>query len=368
MTEKEKVRVIQYYEGDGGCAFWRMLWQGFHLNTCQEIRVIQSDFISKNIMEYALATVVHIQKKGSMNELKFFQKLSQLKERLRFRLIYEVDDCLLLEGVPKFNHARKALEHLKDNWKIREVMELCDEVTVTTHALRDYYLEHTKQKNITVIPNYLPRFWIGHVYDEELLRRNYRKNRARPRILFAGSSNHFEHEPMKVEDIVDDFSHVREAVLSSMGEFEWVFVGAMPMYLIPYKDKGYMQYYSWKTMDAYPDFLSKLNINMCIAPLNENRFNECKSDLKFLEASALGLPIACQDMCTYAIAPIRFKTGEEMLTKIRETLRTEDAFIEASREGRRLIETRWLENKENIGKYAELYTYPYGDYRRRLLS
>ena len=106
---------------------------------------------------------------------------------------------------------------------------------------------------------------------------------------------------------------------------------------------------------------------MCIAPLNNNIFNKGKSDLKFLEAAALGLPIACQDMCTYTSAPIRFQTGMQMIQKIQDTLATEESFLAASRHARSLIEGRWLEREENINKYLDVYLFPYGDARRKYI-
>ena len=41
-------------------------------------------------------------------------------------------------------------------------MGLCDEITVTCKFMKDYYTEKTGNKNITVIPNYPPKWWIGN--------------------------------------------------------------------------------------------------------------------------------------------------------------------------------------------------------------
>ena len=95
-----------------------------------------------------------------------------------------------------------------------------------------------------------------------------------------------------------------------------------------------------------------------------NNFNKAKSDLKHIEASCYGLPIACQDLCTYENAPIKFKTGDEMIDQITATLRYGNTYTEASKAGRAVAETRWLENDENLEKYRELYRFSYKDPER----
>jgi hypothetical protein len=243
-------------------------------------------------------------------------------------------------------------------------MQMCDEITVSTQYLRDYYRSKVDHPNISVITNSIPYFWMGHYYNEELILKNYQKHKHKPRILYAGSANHFFSEYCN-PNIVDDFYHVREAILENMHRYTFVFVGAFPRCLQEQIKDRSIEFYEWKTMDMYPNFLANLEINMWIAPLADNNFNKAKSDLKFLEASALGHPIACQDLCTYAVAPIRFQTGKQMIEKLDETLRDQDVFLKASRKARQLLQGRWLENPENIGKYEDIYQFSYGDPRRK---
>jgi hypothetical protein len=40
-------------------------------------------------------------------------------------------------------------------------------------------------------------------------------------------------------------------------------------------------------------------MDLLIAPLVDNPFNRCKSNIKWLEFSALGIPMAGQNICTY---------------------------------------------------------------------
>ncbi len=362
MSEKNLPYIIQYPADYGGCGFWRFLWPQLVMNMKGLASVCHSQLYIRDFLHYKKATAVHIQRQTKPMQLTFFQKLSDVKKRMNFRLIYESDDIIFPEDIPPYNQAKE--KYLSHTSHAKEIMELCDEVTVSTPFLRDYYLNKTNQKNITVIPNYPPLFWIGSHFSEELILRNYRAHKSRPRILYSGSASHFNFSTDDKE-IPDDFSHVKEVILANADKFKWVFVGAFPKSLMQFIKAGLVEYHPWQNLDNYPRFLSKLQINMWIAPLQENDFNRAKSDLKFLEATAFGLPVACQDLCTYAVAPIKFKTGEEMIKRIRETLETEETFLNASRRARTLLDGRWLERDENIGKYLDVYCHPYGHPMRK---
>ena len=363
MEEKNLPNILQYPADYGACGFWRMLWPQLILNMKGKAAVTHSNLYIRDLIHYTRATAVHIQRSMKPAQYSFLEKLHDIKQRMKFKLIYEADDIIFPEDVPDYNLGKYEL--LKSPGFAKEIIELCDEVTVTTPFLREYFLKKTNQKSISVIPNFPPLFWIGDHFNEELILRNYRAHKERPRILYAGSYNHFNFEEGYAQNIPDDFSHVRDVIMATASDYKWVFVGGFPRSLSELVQRGKIEYHPWQTIDSYPRFLAKLQINMWIAPLIENDFNRAKSDLKFLEATALGHPIACQDISTYAIAPIKFKTGEDMLNRIEETLECEEFFLNSIRRARNLIEARWLEKEENFGKYLDVYCHPYGDSMRK---
>ena len=103
-----------------------------------------------------------------------------------------------------------------------------------------------------------------------------------------------------------------------------------------------------------------------VAPLRDNIFNKAKSNLKYIEACAFGIPIACQDMCTYDDAQIKFKTGDEMMDNIKDILSGSGSYMRLSESHRDVAEKLWLE--DNIGAYKELYTTSYGSKDRPILN
>jgi glycosyltransferase involved in cell wall biosynthesis len=51
--------------------------------------------------------------------------------------------------------------------------------------------------------------------------------------------------------------------------------------------------------DIYPQTLAALGLDVALAPLAANRFNECKSNLRLLEYGALGVPVVATDIVPY---------------------------------------------------------------------
>ena len=103
-----------------------------------------------------------------------------------------------------------------------------------------------------------------------------------------------------------------------------------------------------------------------VAPLMDNNFNRAKSNLKYIEACAFGIPIVCQDMCTYEEAPHRFNTGDEMIDQIKQVLSGTSSFMATSDQARSYAEGMWLE--DNINCYRELYTTKPGSPARPILN
>ena len=251
MSKKEKPYVVQYPADFGGCGFWRLLWPQYLMNLKGLATVCHSRMFIRDFLLYHYATAVHIQRQIKPEQLLFFQKLKDVRTRIKAKLVYEVDDILFAKDIPDYNSAK--IKVFEEGDKGKEIIELCDELTVTTPFLREYYLKNTAQKNITVIPNYPPLFWIGAFYSEELILRNFRTHRKKPRILYAGSASHFYHNPHGPR-IADDFTHVEEAIMATVDEFQWVFVGARPTPLKHFLDTKMIEFHPWVHLEEYLRF------------------------------------------------------------------------------------------------------------------
>jgi hypothetical protein len=58
----------------------------------------------------------------------------------------------------------------------------------------------------------------------------------------------------------------------------------------------------------YPQKLATLDLDLAVAPLENNQFNDCKSNLRLLEYGACGFPVICSN--------VRAFTGSQLPVQI----------------------------------------------------
>lgn len=357
-------RSLNYYADYSGCGHWRMIWPENLLNASGKSIIHGSSVMVLDERYYGGIDTIRIQRQATESQLKFMQWMRGLADKHNFKLVYEIDDICFREDIPDYNKFKFAFDKESIKNAVIEMMNLTDEMTVTCDFMKQYYQDKAGHKNITVIPNYMPKFWIGNHYDSRKIEQNFRQNVSKPRILYAGSGAHFDVENKVGQQ--DDFAHVLEVISKTVDKYQWVFMGAFPMSLRPLIQSGKVEFHPWASLYSYPDQLAKLKINALVAPLQDNIFNRAKSNLKYIEACAFGIPIVCQDMCTYKDAIHKFKTGDEMLDQLATILKGSGSYMKNSQRHRKVAETLWLE--DHIGEYQELYSYGYGDPKRVKLN
>lgn len=359
-------RFLNYYADYSGCGHWRMIWPEQILNAHSKAVVHGTTVMNVDPRYYGMVKGVRIQRQATPQQLEFVKFLRKMADQNNFRLIYEIDDICFAEDIPDYNKYKTAFTDPAIRKSAQEMMAMCDEITVTCPFMRDYYREKTGNKNVTVIPNFMPKFWLGNKTNLTRTMESYDKNKKRPRILYAGSGAHFDVDNRVKQK--DDFHHVVEVIAKTVNKYQWVFLGAFPLALRPLVEAGKIEFHPWVRLYEYGQKLYDLNVNMIVAPLQDNTFNRSKSDLKHIEACALGLPIACQDMCTYEHAPIKFNTGDEMIAQIEYTLSDRKRYKALCKKASQYVDNRWLEDDKNIDCYLELYQYDVGDPKRVNLS
>jgi glycosyltransferase involved in cell wall biosynthesis len=364
--EQNLSRVIQYYADYSGCGFWRMIWPEHLLNAFNLMTVHGSTVMNLDPRYYIHTKVVRIQRQATSHQLKFVQFLKEISKEIGFRVIYEIDDLVFSEDIPDYNKYKPAFTDPEIRKNCQDIMSLCDEITVTCPFMRKYYMEKTGHPNVTIIPNFPPKFWLGHFYDEKQISNNYDTYKKKPRILYAGSGAHFDVDNRVGQN--DDFAHVVKAISDTVNKYQWVFLGAYPLPLGHLVQSGKIEFHPWQNLYNYGEKIKNLRINMLVAPLQNNNFNKSKSDLKLVEANAFGLPIACQDLCTYENAQFKFNSGEEMIAQIDDVLSKKGRYMNISAKARRDANSRWLENDDNIHCYTELFNHPYGHKERKRLN
>jgi glycosyltransferase involved in cell wall biosynthesis len=59
------------------------------------------------------------------------------------------------------------------------------------------------------------------------------------------------------------------------------------------------EFHDFVPIADYPKKMASLDLDIAIAPLEQNFFNDCKSNLRLLEYGAMGWPVVCSDVFPY---------------------------------------------------------------------
>ena len=361
MPEASLPRAINYYADYGGCGFWRMIWPEFVLNQYQKACISGLTCMVMDIRFYQGIKAIRMQRQATPVQKQFITELKKVSEQMGFRMIYEVDDIVFKNDIPDYNRCKDAFVSQDIIDSILGIMEMMDEITVTCKYMKEYYQEKTGNKKITVVPNYAPKFWLDRFYNKQKLEELYEKNKKRPRILYSGSGTHID--VLNRTGLKDDFHHVVDSIIKARKKFKFVWKGCYPLAVKPYIDNGDMEFLDWSPLPDYPQGLVDANCNAVFAPLIDNVFNKSKSNIKMVEAGALGLPGAFQDLCTYEEADYKFKTGDDLINQLEYLTSDFDRYMDISAKSREFVDKLWLE--DHINEYEAIYFTEWGSKERK---
>jgi len=368
--ELDLPRFVNYAGDLGGCGWWRILWPEYVLNTEGRAVCLTNTAMVLDPRWYAGVKAVRIQRQASGHQKEFIKFLKQVQQQHGFRLIYDSDDVVFAEEIPDYNKFKFAFDTPEIRQNCIDIMNMCDEITVSCEFMRKLYQEKTGKREVTVVPNFIPHFWMGYQFNAKNVYESFDKNKRKPRVLYTGSAAHYDVDHKN--NGVDDFSHVLSTVINTVDKYQWVFVGAFPLQLMDLVNQKKIEFHPWQSLLRYPTLIANLNVQAMIAPLMDNNFNRCKSDIKFIEACSLGIPCLVQDMETYKNAPdvLKFKTGDELEAKLDMILnwKNRSKYYKNVDVLRSFAFQRYLEHPQNIDCHMEVLTTPYGSPERKNLS
>ena len=360
MPEMSLPRAINYYADYGGCGYWRMIWPEFCLNSYQKMCISGLTAMVMDVRFYQGISAIRMQRQATPIQNAFIKELKKAQPQMGYKLIYEVDDIVFKDDIPDYNRCKEAFvsQEIIDN--ILDIMSNMDEITVTCQYMKDYYINKTGNKNITVIPNYPPKFWLDRFYDKKRVEELYDRHKKRPRILYAGSGTHID--VINKTGMNDDFAHVVEDIIKARKKFKFVWKGCFPLAVKPFIDNGEMEFIDWSQLMDLPQGIQKIGANATFASLQDNVFNKSKSNIKMVESGAFGMPGAYQDLCTYDGADCKFKSGKDLIDQLEYITSDFDRYMQFSDKSRKFTEGLWLE--DHIQKYEALYTTAWGSKER----
>jgi len=200
-------------------------------------------------------------------------------------VVLDLDDNLLM--LPPDHPDRLAGDFADSLPALLHALLSADALTFTTTVLKQAL--GAFNQNIVVLPNYLDAdLW-------QFRRPVLRAQDAPINILFMGTPTH-----------IPDLNGISEALRGTARRFgykvRFTFFGAQPPEGLA--DIAQVAYHPVRSFDyrQFQQEFRQLEADIALAPLQDNLFNRCKSAIKFMEYSALGLPGVYAALPPYAAA------------------------------------------------------------------
>ena len=359
--------IISFPADVGGCGHYRMLFPAWALRTIRrDIRFIESFKLIIYPEFFRDLRVIRLQRQVNDAQAKYFLDfLVPVSKSQGQWIIYEIDDVIGYEDIPAYNVAKSAFNNKKFFDNVKNMLTAADFITVTTESLKMYYVNkyQIEADKIIVIPNYLPRWWIGETYNNDRQVKQYEEHLSRPRIGLPLSSSHYDVKSQNNHQ--DDLTHINDFIRSTCRKYEWVFVGHVPKQLEDLLRDKKISLEPGSDLLNYPRELWRRNLQCIVAPLQDNTFNKCKSNIKLIEAWSLGIPCIAQNLEPYSkYTDLTFNDPNALQNKLDYLFSDRSRYKKIIKDNRHVIDYGdhnsqngwWLE--KNLTKWMEIYTIP----------
>lgn len=319
-------RVLAHPADPYGCGHYRVRQPFRALHDAGLLDGMLSESLLQPVaLERLEVDSVILQRQISEEQLRAISRMRSFNRAFR---VYELDDYL-----PEL--PLKSLHRAEMPGDIRQILGralgLADRFVVSTEPLAEAF--RRMHGDIRVVPNRLPLPWWRDLSSR-------RRDAERPRVGWAGGIGHG-----------GDLEVIAEVVRELADEVDWVFFGFCPDALRPYV----REYHPGVEIERYPAYLASLDLDLALAPLEQNRFNECKSNLRLLEYGVLGFPVICSDVLCYrdSLPVTRVKNrSRDWLEAIRAHLADADANAAAGAQLREAVRRDWMLEGAHLEAWA----------------
>ncbi len=289
ITARSRLRILAYTHDRGAVPQLRLIGP---LSLLERAGLAEVNIIALNEVSYLETGPI------DWADVVIFQRIAgpptmlQVLERAQRRgalTIYEIDDNLL--ETPPLNPNYAYYHDSATRGVMIPLMARVDALTVSTTPL----MEQLRQvhENIRVIPNCV---------DLELFPQRVSPNPpGSPTVVgFAGTKTH-------AEDFKVAIPAIRRVLREFPGQVIFRFLAFVPQEL-----EGLPGVEFWEgtpDLRAFAQLMQRSGFDFALAPLKDNDFNRAKSDLKFLEYSALGIPCLFSNVHPYADSVVHGHNG-----------------------------------------------------------
>lgn len=259
---------------NGACGYYRILRPGKAQSILNRTTPLQWPYRPSyaDWKKYNIGKIL-FNRAMSDEDVKYWKGLRRLLPNVPFFL--DFDDALWAS--PPRSTYRPPRQMLRN---MDMVADLADILVASTETLRER-LEHRYRRPVRLMPNLL----FDNEYATSL---RHRAPGQKLRVLWSGSDTHGP-----------DLEQIIPVVLTTRDKYDWVFKGYVPPVL-----RDHVEFHPLTPTYTYLNDIHNLKAHVGIAPLVDNLFNRCKSNLKVLEYSALGVPSVASDVEPYSPASV----------------------------------------------------------------
>jgi glycosyltransferase involved in cell wall biosynthesis len=329
--------IYMITSGYGGCSYVRLQIPAYNCGFGIDKRSLRAKRESpeevRNAVMQADAVVFH------RPEVEDYHILADMLKRDGKKVIMDNDDTFKLDDsmtLANFLNDGTEIGLKKRNDCTDRFIKKADLVTTSTEFLADEY--RMLSDNVVVLPNCVdPDDW-----DEPL-----RNETNQVRIGMIGSVS-YEYDYLHLKPLLRKLSERKDVRLVLYGLGSKKHQRENPRITEAFKEEyGFwnsldIDHIEWSPMEDYFKNLNEARLDIMLIPRKDNYFNRCKSNIKFLEASMLEIPVIAQS----------FENGpyEELTPDIGVLVRDNTKWEE---EIERLIKDKDL--RRSMGKKAKEY-------------
>ena len=281
--------VLMINSAYDGCSYVRIMLPAFHNGFSMDKTSRTSERkplgIIKKELEWADIVVFH----RPENE-EYAQLIRILKEAGK-KIVVDNDDTFKLTDfhpLAEFTPGGKKHNSLAKRTKLMDnAIKTADLVTTTTEFLAKEYRK--LNKNVVVLPNYVdPMDW-GEP----------KRTSGKVRVGIIGSTA-IEYDYLHIKPVLRNLSDRKDVELVMFGLGNKEHRKKNPIVTKVFKeeykfwDSLNIDHFPWCPNYEYQDRLNDMKLDFMIIPRKDNYFNRCKSNIKFLEASMLEIPVIAQ--------------------------------------------------------------------------
>ena len=296
------MKITYILRDEGGCGYYRlMLPMGRLQDAGTKVKKITAGMDASAIYDSFDSDIFVIPRPYDEQAYKTIQTLKEEGKRI----VIDYDDSMFSISPLSVHYADFGTEEVKvqandgtwlDLWidgrnidikrnrivqdQIKRCLELADAVTVTQPALAEVYKPYNDK--VICLPNCV---------DLKIWQKLPLQRRDDVRLYWSGGASHYQ-DWLILQDVLPTiFDKYKQVKLVIMGT---VFHGT-----IKGLDKSRIEIHPWAHTQAYPYKSAILDADISLIPLEDNEFNRCKSNIKWLEQAALEVPSVCSAVTPY---------------------------------------------------------------------